>query len=122
MRRWAFAAGGSPDLARDGHVEALLDEVHRARCAEELEPDLRVAFEKVADDRSEEFGVDGSGHAQEPPGRLLQTAHRALGLFDLSGDPRAVIVVGPAGVRQACGWCGAGVAISTALPARTPSC
>jgi len=34
----------------DGDVEAFLDEVHRARRAEQLQPDFRVALEKVADD------------------------------------------------------------------------
>src|SRR4030081_816140 len=84
-----------------GGVIPLLDEVDRARRAEQLEADFGVALEKVADDGSEEFGVHRSGRAQESPRRLLQPAQRPLGLFDLSDDARAVVVIGPAGVREA---------------------
>src|SRR6266403_5875800 len=73
----------------NGDVETLLDEVDRARRAEQLEADFGVALEKVADDGSEEFGVHRSGRAQESPRRLLQPAQRPLGLFDLSDDARA---------------------------------
>src|SRR5712691_29043 len=85
----------------DSEVETFLDEVHRASRAEQLEPNLRVALEIVADDRTEEGGVDGSGHTQEPTWSLLQAAHSALGFLDLAHDPRAVVVVRTPDVREA---------------------
>jgi len=84
------------------------------------EPDFRVALEIVADDRAEEIDVGGSGDAQESPRGRLQAAHRALGVFDLTGDPRAVIRrrSGPRPSGSTCGSCAAAVATSTAPPAR----
>src|SRR5262249_39847331 len=85
----------------DTEIEALLDEVHGASRAKELDLDVGVPLQVVADNGAEKGEVDRSGYAQEPPRDRLQVGYGALRVLDLADDPRTVVVVSPPGSRAA---------------------
>src|SRR5258708_37623739 len=91
--------GGLVGPGWDSNQESSSFSLSSPAAAVQAQP-LPKAFPYFVADMTE-FGVDGSRHAQESPRGPLQAAHGALGVFDLTGDPRAVVVVGSADVREA---------------------
>ena len=82
-------------------VEALLDEVDVAICADEVHLYVRVQPQVLGEDRSERRERCGGRQAEQSLRRGLELGDGQLRLLELSDDANAVLVVDAPHVREA---------------------